>query len=430
MGAPAAPTAPAPMAPPPPSPVAPPAPVDPFAPPPPDVGVNPYAQFGGRTADDIRMAQYTSRGLTPPGQGMPQPTGYGAPAATAGGGYGAPAPQGFQPTWENPSPPGMQPGTGFDPANAQGGLSGTDPTPMDPLFISAAQEFGLDPALLKAMAYIESGGTFSNDLSRDDGFGDGLSVGVMQVKPSIWGGLVPGADPYTPEGNIRLGAAIMKQAIDQYGSWEAALTNVYFPTDDPNGNTQAWYVDQVKQLMGQYSGPTWQDPAGTGAQPAAQSWGGQPLPLLVGGFEALNDDAPYIAQASAKWGVPPSVLGALLIRESSGDYAGNGNNGQPRYDVRPESGGLLPYVGMFQTTAESYGIDFNSLIGNPAAQIDAMAQVIRYIYDNNAGGDWLNAAAYYFGGPAGITDEFGMSTGQYASSFANEAGALAQSGWA
>jgi murein DD-endopeptidase MepM/ murein hydrolase activator NlpD len=128
----------------------------------------------------------------------------------------------------------------------------------DKFFTAAAAEFGVDGNLLKAMAMIESGGAGhapgGKVLERDDGFGDGLSVGIMQVKPSIWQYLVPDADPYDAQGNIRLGAALMAKSIKEQGSWEKAITNVYFPSNDPNGTTQQKYVDTVKQYLQELGG--------------------------------------------------------------------------------------------------------------------------------------------------------------------------------
>jgi cell wall-associated NlpC family hydrolase len=151
----------------------------------------------------------------------------------------------------------------------------------DQLLQNAAAEFGepsmphtpdLHPAtvgpLMKAMMAIESGGRMYDAngevIVRDDGFGDGLSVGLLQVKPQIWGELAEQlhADPFDPAGNIRLGTAIMADAIDRHGSWEAALTRVYFPSNDPNGTTQNEYVTAVRGLIheqgasGTFSGPT------------------------------------------------------------------------------------------------------------------------------------------------------------------------------
>ncbi len=130
----------------------------------------------------------------------------------------------------------------------------------DAFFVQAAEEFNVDAHLIKAMAWIESGGQGHIDPStgqpwvRYDGFVDhngrqNPSIGLMQVKPGIWQSLVPDADAYDPLGNIRLGAAIMANAIQEHGSWENALTRVYFPANDPNGTTQQMYVDRVNQLM-------------------------------------------------------------------------------------------------------------------------------------------------------------------------------------
>src|SRR5215207_7094778 len=84
----------------------------------------------------------------------------------------------------------------------------------------------------------------------DDGYGGGPTVGMMQIKPQIWQWLVPGADAYTPEGNIRLGAAIMAHAIRQHGSWPEAVTRVYFPAPDIGvGVDQNEYVICVRALL-------------------------------------------------------------------------------------------------------------------------------------------------------------------------------------
>lgn len=106
--------------------------------------------------------------------------------------------------------------------------------------------------LMAAMGIVESDGNQTVNgrvVSRDDGFGDGPSVGILQVKPRIWQSLVKDADPNDAQGNIRLGTAIMAQAIAKYGTWQKALTTVYFPTKDPNGTSQNAYVKTVTSLM-------------------------------------------------------------------------------------------------------------------------------------------------------------------------------------
>lgn len=123
----------------------------------------------------------------------------------------------------------------------------------------AADEFDAPAPVMKAMIAIESRGQMFDAngqvIVRDDGFGDGLSVGLLQVKPSIWQPLVPDADPFTPDGNIRLGTAIMASAIRQHGSWPDALTKVFFPSNDPNGTTQNAYVACVQALIEEMGEP-------------------------------------------------------------------------------------------------------------------------------------------------------------------------------
>ncbi len=159
-------------------------------------------------------------------------------------------------------------------------------TRYEPSFTNAGNEFGVDPALMAAMAIIESDGNQTwpgtgTVISRDDGFGDGLSVGMLQVKPNIWQGLVPNADAYTADGNIRLGTAIMAHAISQHGTWEGALRNVYFPADDPNNTTQSAYVQTVRSLMAEIANNAKPNPPGV--QPTVAPSSVDPIRVIVGG---------------------------------------------------------------------------------------------------------------------------------------------------
>lgn len=125
--------------------------------------------------------------------------------------------------------------------------------------------------------------------------------------------------------------------------------------------------------------------------------------------------APMIQASAAKWGVPPSVIAAMLNRESSGLWETNGNNGQPR-PLRGEY--ILPYIGVFKSVAESWGINWDSLIGNQAAQIDAMAQILSQLKVENELPTWGDVAAFYFAGEENYRnpnwkDEFGMTVGEY-----------------
>lgn len=159
-------------------------------------------------------------------------------------------------------------------------------TRYEPSFTKAGLEFGVDPALMAAMAIIESDANQTwpgtgTVITRDDGFGDGLSVGILQVKPRLWQDLVPDADAYTADGNIRLGTALMAKAINQHGSWEDALRKVYFPSDDPNRTTQRAYVKAVRSILAEIANNT--RPAPPAPEPAVAPAAADPIRVIVGG---------------------------------------------------------------------------------------------------------------------------------------------------
>jgi murein DD-endopeptidase MepM/ murein hydrolase activator NlpD len=166
-----------------------------------------------------------------------------------------------------------------------------------PLFEAAGKEFGVDPALMAAMAIVESDGDQEiggRVVSRDDGLGDGASVGILQVKPRLWQPLVPDADAKTAAGNIRLGTAIMGQAIRQHGTWQRALTRVYFPQDDRNGTTQSAYVQAVAALLAEIKGitPAPQPQPQPDIDPIRVIVGGKPY-TVISGFGDPSDLGYY-----------------------------------------------------------------------------------------------------------------------------------------
>ncbi len=124
-----------------------------------------------------------------------------------------------------------------------------------PTIAAAGREFGVDPAVMAGIVVIESGGEQERGgavVERRDGYGGGPSVGLTQVKPELWQGLVPDADARTPEGNLRLGTAVMAAAIRRHGSWEEALRRVWFPGADANGTTQDGYVRALGGLIAEF----------------------------------------------------------------------------------------------------------------------------------------------------------------------------------
>jgi hypothetical protein len=146
-----------------------------------------------------------------------------------------------------------RPGPGHNPY----GIPWTDVSRWEPLFTQGAGEAHVPPQLIAAMAVVESdanhtwpsGPNQGQVIQVDDGFGDGPSVGIMQVKPQLFPNVLPGVDAFMPEGNIRFGARLMQVFIDETGSWPEAIRLKYHPGVSPNGTTPQMYVDAVTSLM-------------------------------------------------------------------------------------------------------------------------------------------------------------------------------------
>jgi hypothetical protein len=117
----------------------------------------------------------------------------------------------------------------------------------------AARQSRVDPRELAAIMAIETQGVHERDgrvIEVWDHYPqDGPSVGVMQVKPRVWQWLAPQWDAYDAEGNIRLGAAVLRVLIDRHGSFEAVIARGYHPGVSPNGTTPTTYVMAALSLL-------------------------------------------------------------------------------------------------------------------------------------------------------------------------------------
>jgi NlpC/P60 family/Transglycosylase SLT domain len=123
------------------------------------------------------------------------------------------------------------------------------------LLEAAAAEQRLDVRFLAVLVVLETQGIHWRDggvLSVWDNHPeDGPSVGLMQVKPEVWGRLLPEADAYLPAGNIRLGAAVLRSLIDTYGDFFVAIAKGYHPGTAPNGTTGERYAEAARGLLGE-----------------------------------------------------------------------------------------------------------------------------------------------------------------------------------
>jgi hypothetical protein len=120
---------------------------------------------------------------------------------------------------------------------------------------NAARGESVDVRQIAVVMMIESQGVHW----RDDGVltvwdnspQDGPSLGLMQVKPDVWGYLRPELDPYKPGDNVRLGAAVLAHLIARHGNFYTAVAEGYHPGVAPNGTTPARYVEAARGLLGE-----------------------------------------------------------------------------------------------------------------------------------------------------------------------------------
>jgi len=125
------------------------------------------------------------------------------------------------------------------------------PEELEPVIARAADRYGVDPAVIKAVIRAESG--FRSDAVSRVG-----ALGFMQLMPGTARAL--GVDPTDTEQNIDGGTRYLKQQIDRFGSLELALaaynagpgTIVRYGGMPPYAETRR-YVEDVLSYMDFYS---------------------------------------------------------------------------------------------------------------------------------------------------------------------------------
>lgn len=146
------------------------------------------------------------------------------------------------------------------------GIPWTNVSRWEPWFSQFGTEWGVDPRLLAAMAVVESDGnqyrhhrktgTRDEVLIGGDHFDANPSVGIMQIKPAFHQATLPEASVYTPDGNIRLGARLMRDFTNQTGSWQNAIRLKYHPGTSPADTTPDEYVEAIESLLNELAAAT------------------------------------------------------------------------------------------------------------------------------------------------------------------------------
>lgn len=125
------------------------------------------------------------------------------------------------------------------------------PSELEPVIASAADKYGVDPSLVKAVVRAESG-------FRSDAVSRAGAQGLMQLMPGTSRAL--GIDPMDPEQNIDGGVRYLKQQLDRFGDVKSALAAynagpgsvTRYGGVPPYAETQR-YVENVMSYMDSYS---------------------------------------------------------------------------------------------------------------------------------------------------------------------------------
>ncbi|HWE62607.1 MAG TPA: transglycosylase SLT domain-containing protein, partial [Chloroflexota bacterium] len=129
------------------------------------------------------------------------------------------------------------------------GTGSSTGTSVSALLASAAQAYGIDPALVKAVAWQESG--WQMVVARDGG------IGVMQLMPATAAWVGPALlgrtiDPYNLQDNINAGVALLASYLRQYGGNVQSALAAYNegPLNLQNGilSSTAQYIANVLSL--------------------------------------------------------------------------------------------------------------------------------------------------------------------------------------
>ena len=155
-------------------------------------------------------------------------------------------------------------GTEGSGATTYGGSSLGEASPYDDLIKQAANEAGVPPALVKAVAKVESG--FNPRSTSGAG-----AQGLMQLMPGTARGLGV-TDPYDPLQSLRGGAKYLRQQLDRFGGDYSKAIAAYnagpgavqkYGGIPPYAETQA-YVPRVLAYFQRFGGAT----GGTPSTPA------------------------------------------------------------------------------------------------------------------------------------------------------------------
>ncbi|MDQ3692815.1 MAG: NlpC/P60 family protein [Chloroflexota bacterium] len=293
---------------------------------------------------------------TPTRSSMPDQGSAPAPVAAGQPGIGAPgltgqsmAPdQGYTPAPTEPTAPSSG-GTLGAPqgqvpiGNITGGGDWANVNAYDATFEQAGAVHGVDPAMLKSMMIIESGGA-------QGAVGAGGAAGAMQIKADVWGddAAALGYDLNTVEGQIGMAAAILGGDTWNAGGStpEEIFLSTYYPVPGgldaygESGHTPRMYLDDIAMYTDQING-------------AAPGGGMTAAPEM--GTEGITQTPEGAYTDGATTQIPPGTVSGPVTPEMTGTTDETGN---ALVDAAVSFEGEVPYP--------------STWTGNPGAGQDPM----------------------------------------------------------
>lgn len=254
----------------------------------------------------------------------------------------------------------------------------------EPFYTQAGTEEGIAPLMLVAFSLVESNaqhytdggmtfkgsfnparGLYGNIVVRgSDTFDDVPAVGMMQVKLGYHAAAYPEADGYTPLGNLRLAARLLKKWIAETGSWEEALKQKYHPGNDrQSGVTQAEYIRSIRDIIAEVK-RFWGETTPT---PTPEPTGKNPFPKPV--IYTLTRDY-------ARFGLTKYEADRILD-----NFFDNRNGGKPRFIVNHIQDGIT--TGSLDWWANGAGVQASSTV--MANKDGSILQIIPEMH-----GPWTN----------------------------------------
>jgi len=194
-------------------------------------------------------------------------------------------------------------------------------SPFDTIFAAAGAEFGVSPALLKAIAWVETRWQMVAGAEefpgRPPAFGVMALRGAALERGAALAGVTPAAARRDPGANIRAAAALLdalatdaaidRARLETWGDVVARFGEIALPQG------RAAYVRQVSRALGRFDA--------TAALAAAE-----PCPEPLPGPPGAPDYAPAIWRASPNFNQRPAdqtgTIHAVIIHTCEGSYTG------------------------------------------------------------------------------------------------------------